>query len=93
MRILDLYTLRKFVFVLLFALLAFVSIFVIIDLVERLSDYIDKQVPAGVVMSYYFYFIPYILVLMLPIAMLLASLFSVGNLGRYQELTAMKALC
>lgn len=91
MRILDLYTLRKFIFVLIFALVAFVSIFVIVDLVERLSDYIDKKVPAGVVMSYYFYFVPYILVLMLPIAMLLASLFSVGNLGRYQELTAMKA--
>jgi len=91
MKILDRYLLRRFLFILGFALIAFISIFIIVDLVERLSDYIDRQVPAMVIASYYFYYVPYIIVLMLPMAMLLASLFSVGQLSKYNELTAMKA--
>ncbi|RIK60026.1 hypothetical protein DCC62_28415, partial [candidate division KSB1 bacterium] len=91
MRLLDRYLIQKFLFILAFSLVAVISIFIIIDLVERLSDYIDRQVPAVVIVSYYFYFIPYIIVLMLPIAMLLASMFSIGQLGKYNELTAMKS--
>ncbi|MDZ7269368.1 MAG: LPS export ABC transporter permease LptG [candidate division KSB1 bacterium] len=91
MRLLDRYLLRKFLFILAFALAAVISIFIIIDLVESLSDYIDRQVPVVVIFSYYFYYIPYIIVLMMPIAMLLAAMFSVGQLNKHNELTAMKA--
>jgi lipopolysaccharide export system permease protein len=91
MRLLDQYISRKFLFNLIFALTAFASIFITVDLVEALSDYIDKQVPAVVIASYYFYFLPYIIVLTMPVAMLLASTFSVGQLSKHNELTAMKA--
>ncbi len=91
MRLLDQYISRKFLFNLIFALTAFASIFVTVDLVEALSDYIDKRVPAMVIASYYFYFLPYIIVLTMPVAMLLASMFSVGQLSKYNEITAMKA--
>lgn len=91
MRLLDQYISRKFLFNLIFALTAFASIFITVDLVEALSDYIDKQVPGMVIASYYFYFLPYIIVLTMPVAMLLASMFSVGQLSKYNEITAMKA--
>jgi lipopolysaccharide export system permease protein len=91
MRLLDQYSSRKFLFNLFFALTAFASIFITVDLVEALSDYIDKRVPAMVIASYYFYFLPYIVVLTMPVAMLLASMFSVGQLSKYNEITAMKA--
>ncbi|MCI0698722.1 LptF/LptG family permease [candidate division KSB1 bacterium] len=91
MRLLDQYISRKFLFNLFFALTAFASIFITVDLVEALSDYIDKRVPAMVIASYYFYFLPYIIVLTMPVAMLLASMFSVGQLSKYNEITAMKA--
>jgi lipopolysaccharide export system permease protein len=91
MRLLDQYISRKFLFNLIFALAAFASIFITVDLVEALSDYIDKKVPAMVIASYYFYYLPYIVVLTMPVAMLLASMFSVGQLSKYNEITAMKA--
>lgn len=91
MRLLDQYISRKFLFNLIFALTAFASIFITVDLVEALSEYIDKRVPAMVIASYYFYFLPYIIVLTMPVAMLLASMFSVGQLSKYNEITAMKA--
>lgn len=91
MRLLDRYLTKKFLFTLSFPVIAFLSIFIVIDLVERLSDYIDRDVPGLVIASYYFYYTPYIIVLMFPIAMLLAALFSIGQLSKHNELTAMKA--
>jgi len=91
MKLLDRYISRKFLFILAFALIAFLSIFIIVDLVERLSDYIDRKVPPVIVASYYFYYVPFAIVLVMPIAMLLASMFSMGQLSKDNELTAMKA--
>ncbi|MEE4312072.1 MAG: LPS export ABC transporter permease LptG [candidate division KSB1 bacterium] len=91
MKILDKYTLNKFLATLIFALVAFCSIFIIVDLIEFMDKFIDRQVPWPVVFQYYMYYLPYIVVLSFPVAILLASLFSVGQMARYNELTAMKA--
>jgi lipopolysaccharide export system permease protein len=91
MKTLDRYVLRGFVFTLTFALLSFVAIFVIVDVIEHLDKFIDSKATILEVVRYYVAFLPYIIVLTIPVAMLLASLFSVGNLARRNELTAMKA--
>ncbi len=91
MRTLDRYILRRFLFVLIFALIAFICVFLIVDSIERLDQYLDEKVPTLVVVKLYVYYLPYIIVLALPIAMLLASLFSVGNLARQNEIVAMSA--
>jgi lipopolysaccharide export system permease protein len=87
--ILDRYVSRKFLFNLLFSLTAFASIFITVDLLEKLSEFIDRKAPAFVVASYYFYYLPYVIILSMPVAMLLASMFSVGQLSKYNELAAM----
>jgi len=91
MLLLDQYVSKKFLFNLFFSLTAFASIFVTVDLLEALSEFIDRKAPAMVVASYYFYYLPYIIILSMPVAMLLASMFSVGQLSKYNELTAMLA--
>jgi len=91
MRILDSYILRNFVVTLIFALVAFSIIFVIVDLIENLDKFIDKGVPYYKVIEYYVYYLPYIIVLSLPVAVLLASLFSVGQMTRNNEIVAMKS--
>ncbi len=88
MTILDRYLLRKFAGVLVFALLAFICIFLIVDGIEKLDTFIDKEVPAGIVIRLYLYYIPYIITLTLPVAMLLASLFSVGSMAKQNEIIA-----
>ena len=90
MRILDRYIASRFLNTQLFALIAFVSIFVVIDGVENLSHYIDKGASSGVIVRYYLYYIPFITALIMPITMLLASMFSIGQLAKYNELLAMK---
>lgn len=91
MRILDRYIAKKFLSNILFSILAFIVIFLIVDLVEKLSDYIDRETPLVVLVQYYIYFIPEVITLAMPLSMLLATLFSVGQLSKYNEILAMKA--
>lgn len=91
MRILDYYISRRFIANIVFALIGFIAIFLIVDAVEKLSDYIDKDVPVNIIVQYYLHFIPEIVTLAMPIAMLLASIFCVGQLSKYNEVLAMKA--
>jgi len=91
MTILDKYISKKFLGVVVFALVAFISIFIIVDLVEKLDAFIKNDVPNFIVLKFYLYSMPFIIVITLPVAMLLASLFSIGNLARQNELIAMKA--
>jgi lipopolysaccharide export system permease protein len=91
MRILDRYLIRQFGSTLIFSLMAFWLVFLVVDLVERMDKFIDKQAPLFLVAKYYVYYTPYIVVLALPVAVLLACLFSLGQLARHNELTAMKS--
>ncbi len=91
MRILDKYISQNFLGTMIFALISFAAIYVVIDLVGFLDKFIDQNVSFLIVGQYYLYYLPYILILTLPVATLLASLFSVGQLARYSELIAMQA--
>ncbi len=91
MKLLARYIIRQFCPWLLINLAAFIGIFIIIDLIENLDKFIDRHLEALLVIHYYILYIPYIIVLMLPVAMLLSALFSIGELSRNNEITAIKA--
>lgn len=91
MTILDRYIVRQFLVTFLFGLLAFVLIFLVVDLMEKLDDFIDANVDTRVIIEYYVHFIPEIVKLMTPVAMLLAALFVTGRLSQQNELAAMKS--
>lgn len=91
MRILDGYILKRFIAILLFALISFVLIVLVVDLIGNLDKFLDRDVSILIILKYYILYIPYWVVLVLPIAMLLSSLFSVGQLARNNELIAMTA--
>ncbi|MGQ9560653.1 MAG: LPS export ABC transporter permease LptG [Candidatus Oleimicrobiaceae bacterium] len=91
MRILDRYITGRFLGNLSFALVAFALIFIIVDMVENLDSFLDRHVPWGIIANYYLLYLPYIVVMSLPVAVLLASLFCVGTLAKHNELVAMKA--
>jgi len=90
-KILDKYLIKQFLQSVLFGLIAFVVIFAIIDMMENLDDFIDHDVSNALIVEYYIVFIPEIIRLMLPVAVLLGSLFTVGRLSNLNELTAIKS--
>ncbi len=91
MRLLDRYITRRFLYVLLFALVAFTLLYIVFDGVENLDTYIDRDVPRTVVLLYYAYYVPFVIVLVFPVAMLLSSLLGIGQLARHNELIAIKS--
>ncbi len=90
-KIIDKYIVKQFLLTLFFALIAFIFIFVIIDLMEKLDDFIDNGVHNSIVFKYYFSLIPEIVRLMLPVSVLLSALFTVGKLSNTNEVTALKS--
>lgn len=87
----DRYLIRRFLGALGFGLITFTSIYLVVDIIEHLDNFIDKGASISAIIKYYLYYLPFIVVLILPVAMLLASLFSVGLLARHRELVALKS--
>ncbi len=91
MKILDKYLTKSFLLTIVFALIAFTLVFVIIDIMENLDDFIDQNVAGYIIAYYYLVFTPDILNLMIPVAVLFSALFTVGKASNLSELTAIKA--
>ena len=73
------------------AIMGFLSIFLIVDLIENLDRFMDNNVPKKIVMEYYIYTIPYFLSIGLPMSVLISTVLSLGYLVKRNEWTAMKA--
>ncbi|HUI10328.1 MAG TPA: LPS export ABC transporter permease LptG [Bacteroidota bacterium] len=91
MKILDRTIIRQFLSTAAFSLVAVLLVFIVIDVMEKLDDFIDKQATWGIIIQYYIFFIPEIIKLIIPVAMLLASLFVTARLSTQNEITAMKS--
>ena len=91
MTVLDKYVLRKFVINLLISIGAFVMIFLVVDLIENVDKFIDRDATVSIVFFYYIYYIPYIINLTLPISMLLSCLFTLGSMSQHNEIVAQKS--
>ena len=90
-RTLDRYLLREWLRVFLITLLGFPILVIVIDLTDKMDSYLGRGLkPATVAFSYVFD-LPEKMFLVLPVAVLFATVFTVGSLGRHSELTAAKA--
>lgn len=90
MRILDRYIVRECVKVLGLCLVVFIGIYVVVDLFEKLSRFLEARVSAGLIFRYYVFRLPKVFTEVLPVAVLLACLLSLGSLARNNEVLAMK---
>lgn len=91
MSILDRYILRSLAVPLAGSLGAFLTLALVVDLFEKLDTFIDHEVAAGLVTQYYAATLPFLFIIILPIAALIGVLFSLGGMARRNELVAMTA--
>ena len=88
---LDRYLLREWLRVFLITLLGFPILVIVIDLTDKLDQYMSRGItPRAVALSYVFD-LPEKMFQVLPVAVLFATVFTVGSLGRHSEITAAKA--
>ena len=90
-RTLDRYVLREWLRVFLITLLGFPILVIVIDLTDKLDRYMSRGITKSAVAFSYLFDLPEKMFLVLPVAVLFATVFTVGALGRHSELTAAKA--
>lgn len=91
MKLLDRYILKQFFLSTLVALAGFIIIYIAIDMMEKLDKFLDKKVPGMIIVEYYINFIPQILSVILPVGLMLGSLFSTGKMSTNNEVVASRS--
>ncbi len=81
----------EFVRMLILSLLSLTAIFVLVHLMDHIDLYLDEGAPWQAIGKYNLYQTTDNLLLTMPMAMLVATILALGELGRHGELTAMKA--
>ncbi len=91
MRLLDRYLLRELLIPLGFCLGGFLIFWIAFDLFSDLGQFQDNKMQVRDVAEYYLVKLPEFVVLILPVALLLALLYTLTNHARHNELTAIRA--
>lgn len=91
MKILHRYLVKNFVKSLFFCLFLFFMMFIFVDSLNNLDEFVKNKMPAAAILGYYASLLPLILSQILPAAALLASLHFLSNLNRHNEIAALKA--
>ncbi len=97
MKIIDKYILKQYLIPFGYVMGAFCLLFIVLDLFDRFSDFLEVKAAWSDILLYYGYylfkvngFVPFIVVV-LPIVLLLATLYTLTMFARHNELTAMSA--
>jgi lipopolysaccharide export system permease protein len=91
MRILNIYLIKTFFKPFIFASVAFGVIVMISEFFREMNFYIKNKTSFFTVLEYLFLNLPWWIIQVLPVSVLLALLFSLGDLAKRNEITAMKA--
>lgn len=91
MRLLDKYILKEYVRFFIITSVSLISLFLIVDFFEKIRMFLSNHASIFQMASYFLFSIPMIVSLMLPAAVLLATLITYSNLSKFSEIIAMKA--
>ena len=89
MRLLDRYVIRNFVQVYLYCIAGFISIWLIFDISDNISTFIDEHISLFLAARYYATQVPQVFIILLPVSLLLALLFTLGRMSRANEIVSM----
>ncbi|MBN1233097.1 MAG: LPS export ABC transporter permease LptG [Candidatus Coatesbacteria bacterium] len=90
-RIFDRYVLKEFIRVMTSSVLGFTALFLVVDVFEKISYFVDRKVPTSIMGLYYLYKIPWIVDHILPVALLMTCLFTIGDMVKKNEVMIMQA--
>ncbi|HET9857333.1 MAG TPA: LptF/LptG family permease [Chthoniobacterales bacterium] len=89
MRLLDRYVIRNFLQTYSYCIAGFLSIWLIFDVSDNISTFIDQHFGFALTARYYATQVPEVFVILLPVSLLLALLFSLGRMSRANEIVSM----
>jgi LPS export ABC transporter permease LptG len=86
---LDRYMARQFITSFALSMGALLTVMILTDLQNNMSDFSEARNTTGLIISYYGIFIPAMFVFILPYVLLLSLLYCLGKMSRHQEIVAM----
>jgi lipopolysaccharide export system permease protein len=89
--VLDRYVVRQWLGTFVLSALGLPAVAILIDLSERFAKLVDKGVTIHDILIGQLFYFPNKMAMMLPAAVLFATVFTLNALGRHSELTAVKA--
>lgn len=89
MRLLDRYVLANFLRAYIFCIAAFLAIWIVFDFSDKISTFLDENVSVADILHYYLTQMPAIIVVVLPIALLLAVIACLSRMSRTNEIVSM----
>ena len=91
MYLLNFYIIKNFITKFIFILMGFTLLFLIVDIIGNIDKFIDSPLSQKEIFQYSTLSIPSFISIALPMTTLLACIFTIGQLQKNHELTAMKA--
>ena len=89
--VLDWYILREFLIKYSVLLLVFIILFILSDVYNTISDFLEAEAPAGAIVQFLLMKLPGNIRFILPISMLLGCMWCMATFGKNLEITAMRA--
>ncbi|HLW35773.1 MAG TPA: LptF/LptG family permease [Chthoniobacterales bacterium] len=89
MRLLDRYVIRNFLQAYIYCIAGFLSIWLIFDVSDNISTFIDQHFGLMLTVRYYLTQVPEVFIILLPVSLLLALLFALGRMSRSNEIVSM----
>jgi len=91
MYLLNIYIIKNFLSKFAFLLICFISLFLVIDIIDNINDFLESDIPRKEMLHYFILSIPGFVSIALPMTTLLACIFTIGQLQKNHELTAIKS--
>ncbi len=89
--VIDLYVIRAFLLYFVLTLSVVVSLFYLFTFFELIDDVFANDISHLLILDYFFYLLPHILMLLVPISVLIATLITFGLLDKTNQVIALKA--
>src|SRR3954469_12496577 len=91
LRPLDRYVFGEFIKIFAVTALGFPVLLIVIDLTDHVQTYLERRIPTRDIALSYLFWIPDSMFMVLPAAVLFATVFAIGGFTRHAEVTAAKA--
>lgn len=90
-RIIDKHILTNFLRNLILCIGMFTCIFIIVDIFDRLDDFVSKKIPIMTILTFYWNYVPVIFVTIASPASLVSALYVLGAMVKHNEISALKS--
>ncbi len=91
MKVIPRYLYKEFLRLFFFSLLVFLAIYLTVDFIQKVDDLVEAHAPVGVSILYFLYKMPYLVVQMVPAAVLISVIVMFSVMRKNNEITSLKA--